>query len=112
MQLNPGIGRRGWASVKGSFLMSPSVSVERGIVAPPVQEGHSYQALARKAGKAYVGPDEWLKRAPSHEGSWWNEWIRFLAAHSGQPVAPPSLGRAGQNGEILGDAPGSYVLQP
>jgi len=83
-----------------------------GIVAPPVQEGHSYQALTRKAGEAYVGPNEWLKRAPSHEGSWWNEWTRFLAAHSGQPVAPPSLGRAGQNGEILGDAPGSYVLQP
>jgi len=57
-----------------------------GIVAPPAEEGHSYQVLARKANDPYVGPDDWLKRAPSHEGSWWTEWIRFLAAHSGQRV--------------------------
>jgi polyhydroxyalkanoate synthase len=83
-----------------------------GMVAPPEQEGHSYQVLARKVGEAYVGPDEWIKRAPSREGSWWNEWIRFLAGQSGQPVAPPSLGHAEQKGASLDDAPGSYVLQP
>jgi polyhydroxyalkanoate synthase len=79
-----------------------------GIVAPPAEEGHSYQVLTKKAGEAYVGPNEWIKRAPSHEGSWWSEWVRFLAAQSGQPVAPPSLGTAGAS---LEDAPGSYVLQ-
>jgi polyhydroxyalkanoate synthase len=82
-----------------------------GIVAPPAQEGHGYQVLTKKVGDAYVGPDEWIKRAPSSEGSWWNEWIRFLAAHSGQPLAPPSLGHAGHKGASLDDAPGSYVLQ-
>jgi polyhydroxyalkanoate synthase len=76
-----------------------------GIVAPPDEEGHSYQVLTRKAGEPYVGPEEWLQKAPHREGSWWIEWVRFLAAHSGQPVAPPALG------EGLADAPGSYVLQ-
>jgi polyhydroxyalkanoate synthase len=64
--------------------------------------------MTKKVDDLYVGPDEWIKLAPSHEGSWWNEWVRFLAAQSGQPVPPPSLGKAGVT---LGDAPGSYVLQ-
>jgi poly[(R)-3-hydroxyalkanoate] polymerase subunit PhaC len=76
-----------------------------GIVAPPSQEGQSYQVLTKKAGDLYVGPDEWIKRAPSREGSWWGEWVRFLAAQSGSLVAPPPLGKG------LGDAPGSYVMQ-
>jgi polyhydroxyalkanoate synthase len=82
-----------------------------GIVAPPAEEGHNYQAMTKKAADLYIGPDEWVKAAPSHEGSWWEEWVRFLAARSGQPVAPPSLGRQGVSLGPLGDAPGSYVLQ-
>ncbi len=76
-----------------------------GIVAPPGEEGHSYQVLTKKRNEPYTGPDEWVQKAPHHEGSWWIDWVQFLAAHSTQPVAPPALG------EGLGDAPGSYVLQ-
>jgi polyhydroxyalkanoate synthase len=79
-----------------------------GIVAPPAEEGHSYQVMTKKTNDPYVGPDEWIKLAPSHAGSWWKEWARFLAAQSGQPVAPPSLGKSDAS---LPDAPGSYVLQ-
>jgi polyhydroxyalkanoate synthase len=82
-----------------------------GIVAPPAEEWHSYQVLTKKAGDSYVGPDEWVKRAPSHQGSWWMEWTRFLASHSGQPVAPPVPGGSGQKAASLSDAPGSYVLE-
>ena len=60
---------------------------------------------------AYVGPDEWIKLAPSHEGSWWSAWVRFLGAHSTQPVAPPSLGKVEPGDAGLEDAPGRYVLQ-
>ncbi|MGY4284286.1 polyhydroxyalkanoate synthase [Bradyrhizobium sp. LM2.7] len=81
-----------------------------GIVAPPGDEGHSYQVLVKRAHDPYLGPDEWIKRAPSHEGSWWTEWTRFLAAHSGQPV-PVSLPGATEKRAPLGDAPGSYVLE-
>lgn len=82
-----------------------------GIVAPPGEEGHGYQVLTKKTKDPYVGPDDWIKRAPSHEGSWWIEWTGFLAAHSGQPVAPPLLGKPDRNGAPLHDAPGSYVLE-
>lgn len=30
-----------------------------------------------KAHDLYLDPEEWIKRAPSHEGSWWTEWTRF-----------------------------------
>lgn len=77
-----------------------------GIVAPPGEEGHSYQVLTKRRSEPYMGPDEWAKLAPHREGSWWTEWVQFLAANSGQPVAPPTLG------DGQGDAPGTYVLQP
>jgi poly[(R)-3-hydroxyalkanoate] polymerase subunit PhaC len=80
-----------------------------GIVAPPGEEGHSYQVLGKKADAPYVGPDEWLRDAPQHEGSWWPEWARFLNERSAAPVAPPPMG--GPRREALADAPGQYVLQ-
>jgi polyhydroxyalkanoate synthase len=82
-----------------------------GIVAPPSEEGHSYQVLTKKISDGYLGPDEWTARAPSREGSWWSEWVHFLAVHSGQLAAPPSSGDKDLSGEPLKDAPGSYVLQ-
>ncbi|WP_298109949.1 alpha/beta fold hydrolase [Bradyrhizobium sp.] len=78
-----------------------------GIVAAPNEAEHSYQVLRKKATDPYIGPDEWVKLAPSHEGSWWGEWVKFLGGHSGPPVAPP-LSEAGKS---LPDAPGSYVLE-
>jgi poly[(R)-3-hydroxyalkanoate] polymerase subunit PhaC len=78
-----------------------------GIVAAPDDAEHSYQVLAKKTNDPYIGPDEWIKLAPSHEGSWWREWVRFLTAQSGAAVAPPSIDEA----KSLQDAPGSYVLQ-
>jgi polyhydroxyalkanoate synthase len=83
-----------------------------GIVASPGEAGHSYQVLTKKTTDSYLGPDEWMQSAPSHEGSWWTEWTRFLAAHSGQPVPASLQTGAEQQGAPLGDAPGSYVLEP
>lgn len=79
-----------------------------GIVAPPREEGHSYQVMTTKASASYLGPNEWVKTAPSYEGSWWNELVRFLSANSSPPVAPRTTGIDGRS---LADAPGSYVLQ-
>ena len=80
-----------------------------GIVAPPDEEGHSYQVLGKQADAPYLGPDEWLRHAAKHEGSWWPEWVSFLNEHSGAPVAPPPIG--GPRQDALADAPGRYVLQ-
>ncbi|MCP3463400.1 alpha/beta hydrolase [Bradyrhizobium sp. CCGUVB23] len=82
-----------------------------GIVAAPSEEGYCYQVLSKKANDPSIGPDEWIKRAPSHEGSWWIEWTQFLAAHSGLPVAVPSPRDWERKSASLGDAPGTYVLE-
>jgi polyhydroxyalkanoate synthase len=82
-----------------------------GIVAPPGEGTHAYQMLTKHENEPYLGPEEWLKRAPHHEGSWWQAWIEFLAAHSGEEVAPPPIGGSKQRGAVLDDAPGRYVLQ-
>ncbi len=104
-----------WKSVhKIHFLADADVTFvlangghNAGIVAAPDEAERSYQVLAKKADDPYVGPEEWIKLAPSHEGSWWTEWVRFLTAHSGSPVAPRSL----EKGKSLQDAPGSYIMQ-
>jgi polyhydroxyalkanoate synthase subunit PhaC len=63
-----------------------------GIVAPPGEQGHSYQVKTTAAVAPYVGPDEWLKTAPHVEGSWWLEWNKWLIAQSGEPCEPPRMG--------------------
>jgi len=82
-----------------------------GIVVPPGEGKGTYQKLTKRFGTPYVGPEEWLQRAPQYEGSWWSAWVEFLAAHSGEPVAPPLMGGAQQKGAFLNEAPGQYVLQ-
>ncbi len=82
-----------------------------GIVAPPDEEGRSYQVKTKKADAAYVGPDEWLKTAPHVDGSWWTEWTGWLTARSGEPSEPPRMGVAQAGDRNLPDAPGDYVRQ-
>ncbi len=78
-----------------------------GIVAPPAEQGHSYQMRTKAAHTPYLGPDEWQDIAPAVEGSWWPTWIDWLGQRSGAPVPPPPLGTDG--GPELGSAPGEYV---
>jgi polyhydroxyalkanoate synthase len=82
-----------------------------GIVAPPGEQGHSYRIKTKAAHDAYTGPDEWLKTVQPVEGSWWPEWTRWLAARSGEPVAPPPMGIKPADGQSLPEAPGDYVRQ-
>jgi polyhydroxyalkanoate synthase len=93
-----------------TFLLT-SGGHNAGIVAPPGEQGHSYQVNIKKADAPYVGPDEWLKAAPLVEGSWWPEWTRWLTARSGEPCEPPQMGVGGADGQGLPDAPGDYVRQ-
>ncbi len=83
-----------------------------GIVAPPDQRGHSYQLLLKLADGPYIGPDEWLKTAARHDGSWWPEWTAWLTARSGALCDPPPMGNGGADARSLPDAPGDYVRQP
>ena len=59
----------------------------------------------------YVDPETWHESAPRIGGSWWPAWQQWLAGHSSARSAPPEMGAPHADYPILGDAPGSYVLQ-
>jgi poly[(R)-3-hydroxyalkanoate] polymerase subunit PhaC len=82
-----------------------------GIVSEPGHDGRSFQVLTKTEADRYLDPDAFLDVAPRKEGSWWPEWVAWLNAHSGAPVAPPAMGAAAKGFPPLADAPGSYVLQ-
>ena len=80
-----------------------------GIVSEPGPDGHGFQVMTRKADDRYVDPESFLAQAPQKQGSWWPEWVAWLAAWSSEPVGPPAMGAADH--APLADAPGTYVLQ-
>ncbi|WP_079436051.1 alpha/beta hydrolase [Zoogloea sp. LCSB751] len=98
------------ADVPITFLLS-SGGHNVGIVNPPGIPGRSYQVLTRPRDGRYFDPEAWLRAAPTHEGSWWPEWITWLDAHSGQHTAPPSMGNTAAGLSPLCAAPGTYVRQ-
>jgi polyhydroxyalkanoate synthase len=54
-------------------------------------------------------PDAWLRSATVHEGTWWEDWARWLVARSGARRRPPPLGSRAH--PPVDDAPGQYVRQ-
>jgi polyhydroxyalkanoate synthase len=55
-------------------------------------------------------PEEWLKAATAHKGSWWGHWLEWLEQHSGDQVsAPENTGSAAH--PPIADAPGTYVRE-
>jgi len=83
-----------------------------GIVSQPGRERHGYRMMTRAHGDRYLDPDAWLAATQRSEGSWWPAWQHWLAARSGERVAPPPLGAPGKGYGVLADAPGRYVLAP
>jgi len=51
-------------------------------------------------------PDDWLKNAAYHPGSWWPAWMEWLKLYTGDMV--PARDPAANN-QVIEDAPGSYV---
>ena len=97
-------------NVETTFLLT-SGGHNVGIVNPPGVPKRSYQVLTRQHDGKYLDPDAWLQAAAQHEGSWWPNWVEWLQAKSGQPVAPPAMGAGGQGLTPICAAPGTYVLQ-
>ena len=55
-------------------------------------------------------PDTWKAAAVEHTGSWWENWAEWITERSdSEKRAPAKLGSATH--PVLGDAPGTYVLQ-
>ena len=82
-----------------------------GIVSEPGHDGRSFQVMTKKPDDRYLDPDTFIAKAPRKEGSWWPEWVAWLDARSGAPIAPPIVGVLPSSDTSLGDAPGTYVLQ-
>jgi polyhydroxyalkanoate synthase subunit PhaC len=81
----------------------------RGIVAPPGENGRYFRISTTAAKDRRPDPRVWIASAQRHEDSWWLAWFDWLAAHSSGIAAPPSLGSGSPDLAPLVPAPGEYV---
>lgn len=108
-----------WKSVYKLHLYTPATVTfvltngghNAGIVSEPNHPGRHYQIATRYAENKYIDAESWQANTPHTEGSWWPAWTDWLKECSGAKVNPPSMGNAKKNYVVLGDAPGTYVLQ-
>ena len=77
-----------------------------GIVSEPGHAHRSYQMDSVEQNHGWTEPDEWVTKAPLHEGSWWPSMHAWLHDRSGAPVSPPAVDPS----NVLCDAPGDYVM--
>ena len=84
------------------FCLSASGHIA-GVVNPPDANKYCYWTNA----KVPKSSDAWLKSAEQHDGSWWPEWYKWIAKHSGPKVKAREPGKNGL--KAIEDAPGSYV---
>lgn len=82
-----------------------------GIVSEPGHKGREFRIATTAADAFYRDPDAWLREAQPRDGSWWPALAAWLAARSGDLVAPPERALRGEGRlAALCDAPGTYVL--
>lgn len=108
-----------WKSVYKLHYLSPaeitfvltSGGHNAGIVSEPGHPRRRFHVRTRPAYGANIAVDEWTASATEHQGSWWEQWLAWLQARSGDKVKPPRMGAASKGYTILGDAPGDYVTE-
>lgn len=84
------------------FVLASSGHVA-GVINPPHKKKYGYWTNPNKP----KNPDTFLERATFHQGSWWNDWSKWLKKYSGKLLSINSLNLSIQ--EIIENAPGSYV---
>jgi polyhydroxyalkanoate synthase subunit PhaC len=84
------------------FVLGASGHVA-GVINPPSTNKYGYWTNE----KLSADPETWLKSATYHEGSWWPDWGRWIAAFSDGkvPARQPGSGKL----PSIEEAPGSYV---
>lgn len=79
-----------------------------GVVNPPVHKKRHYWTTDSAVAQFPAVPENWQAQATQHTGSWWPDWMNWLATHAGEHVpAPKHLGHTDY--PVLEPAPGSYV---
>lgn len=86
------------------FMLAGSGHIA-GVVNPP--SAQKYQFWTNSKRKKYEDADAWLEDATETPGSWWPDWIKWMAKHSGKKVPARVPGEGGL--KVIEDAPGSYV---
>ena len=74
-----------------------------GVINPPEAKKYQYWTNDKPAATL----EEWLKGATEHPGSWWPDWLQWIAARSGDKVPARVPGDGGL--KPIEDAPGSFV---
>jgi polyhydroxyalkanoate synthase len=83
-----------------------------GIVSEPGHDHRHFRTSSHSRSDPHIGPDEWLARNVSIEGSCWPEWNRWLVSLSkAERIEPPRYGASEKGYPVLGDAPGLFVLE-
>ena len=108
-----------WQSVYKFYLQSDtevtflltSGGHNAGIISEPGHPNRHFRIATRTHDDCYVGPDDWFAQAPVTEGTWWPALTDWLGKRSGKWTTPPSMGATKKGLELLGDAPGIYVMQ-
>jgi polyhydroxyalkanoate synthase len=96
-------GFRQFGSLDKTFILSQSGHIA-GIVNPPSKGKYGHYTNDAPAALA----DQWKAEATFQQSSWWPRWGQWLAARSGIQVPARHPGDSGY--ELLGPAPGTYVL--
>lgn len=78
-----------------------------GIVSEPGHPNRYYRIACREEHSPWLPHEEWEQQATRHEGSWWEAWHGWLAAHSSAPVRATPIPKVAS----LGAAPGHYVMK-
>jgi polyhydroxyalkanoate synthase len=86
------------------FLLSGSGHIA-GVVNPAGSD--KYGHWTSEAKKNAAKPEDWLKGATQHPGSWWPEWRKWISEYDGEQVPARQPGDGAL--KPIEDAPGSYV---
>lgn len=95
-------------SARTRFCLANSGHIA-GMINPPSRgKGKHWVNEGGDAGEAKTA-EEWRQNATQHDGSWWEDWTKWLEPHSGEKVDPPGVGS--EEYPPVEDAPGTYVRE-
>jgi len=88
------------------FVLSGSGHVT-GLINPPAAERYGYWTSDRLP----AAPQDFLRGASEHAGSWWTDWRQWLLAQPGASALVPARTPGDRGLAVIEAAPGRYVLR-